>query len=125
MYRAGIEGILGLRREGADLVVDPRVPRAWPGFEARVTVGSTRYDIRVEAESHGEVGHALLDGVWIETAGPVRVPLDGMIHTLRISIGPKRAIAEQVGIRGARGERACFALLFNLDRPRSRLGLCR
>ena len=52
MYRAGIEGILGLRREGAALVVAPCIPRAWPGFEAEVKVGSTRYDIRVETSAH-------------------------------------------------------------------------
>ena len=36
MYRAGVEGILGIRREGAFLVVDPCIPAAWPGFEATV-----------------------------------------------------------------------------------------
>ena len=49
MYRAGIEGILGIRREGAVLVVEPCIPEAWPGFAATVEVSDTRYDIRVEA----------------------------------------------------------------------------
>ena len=51
MYRAGIEGILGMRREGAFLVVDPCIPPEWPGYEATVKVGDTRYDIRVVSPS--------------------------------------------------------------------------
>ena len=51
MYRAGIEGILGIRREGAFLIVDPCIPAAWPGFEATVRLGATRYDIHVENPS--------------------------------------------------------------------------
>jgi cyclic beta-1,2-glucan synthetase len=91
MYRAGIEGILGLRREGAVLVVDPCMPRAWPGFEAQVIVGSTRYDIRVEAVPHGEATQVLLDGVRIDATGAVRAPLDGASHTLLVGIDPNPA----------------------------------
>ncbi|MTW19340.1 glycosyl transferase [Rhodoplanes serenus] len=87
MYRAGVEGILGLRREGGELVVDPCLPAAWPGFEARVTVGSTRYEIRVEAAPPGAPAQASLDGVVMERRGrPVRVPLDGYPHALRIAV---------------------------------------
>ncbi|MFL9828683.1 GH36-type glycosyl hydrolase domain-containing protein [Rhodoplanes sp. SY1] len=87
MYRAGVEGILGLRREGAELVVEPCLPTRWPGFEARVTVGSTRYEIRVEAAPPGAPAQASLDGVVMERRGrPVRVPLDGYPHALRIAV---------------------------------------
>src|SRR5690606_4900718 len=48
MYRAGIEGLLGIRREGATLVIDPCIPADWPGFEATVRIASTRCDIVVE-----------------------------------------------------------------------------
>src|SRR3546814_19248000 len=75
MYRAGVEGILGIRREGSFLVVDPCIPTAWPGFEATVKVGSTHYDIRVEAPSHchRDASPAVLDGYRIQrTEGRVR-----------------------------------------------------
>ncbi len=39
MYRAGVEGILGIRREGASILVDPCIPAAWPGFEASDQTG--------------------------------------------------------------------------------------
>jgi len=88
MYRAGVEGILGIRREGAYLVVDPCIPDAWPGFEATVKVDATRYDIRVEQVAHGrrDASHAVLDGAPIDAAGGrVRVALDGGTHSLLLS----------------------------------------
>ena len=89
MYRAGIEGILGIRREGAFLVIDPCIPAEWPGFEATVRLGSAHYDIRVENPSHRcrGVSHAVLDGMPISCAeGRVRVPLDTGTHHLRLTI---------------------------------------
>src|SRR5260370_41981521 len=53
MYRAGVEGILGICREGDFLVVDPCIPDTWPGFEATVTMHSTRYEVRVESADEG------------------------------------------------------------------------
>ena len=85
MYRAGVEGILGLRREGAFLVLKPCIPAAWPGFEATVKVESSHFDIRMERQAHGrpEVSHGVLDGSRIACVeGCVRVPLDGGSHTL-------------------------------------------
>ncbi len=89
MYRAGIEGILGIRREGAFLVVDPCIPPKWPGFEVTVKVGSTCFDIRVENPSHAgrRVTQAVLDGVGISCSdGSVRVSLDGTVHSLVVSL---------------------------------------
>lgn len=85
MYRAGVEGILGIRREGAFLVVEPCIPDAWPGFEATVNVASTLYRIRVENPSPRarEDSDAVLDGARIHVAeGRIRVPLDGRTHCL-------------------------------------------
>ncbi|CAG4892407.1 GH36-type glycosyl hydrolase domain-containing protein [Paraburkholderia gardini] len=87
MYRAGVEGILGIRREGDFLVVDPCIPDAWPGFEATVNVHSTRYEIRVESAAARGVMRVLLDGASIDCdGGPVRGPLDAKSHTLVISL---------------------------------------
>jgi cyclic beta-1,2-glucan synthetase len=47
MYRLGIEAILGLRRQGDSLLVEPCVPRHWPGYTLRYRFGRTIYDIRV------------------------------------------------------------------------------
>jgi cyclic beta-1,2-glucan synthetase len=87
MYRAGIEGILGIRREGNFLVIDPCIPDTWPGFEATVSMHSTRYEIRVESADEPGVTSAMLDGASIECGdGQVRVPLDAGSHKLVISL---------------------------------------
>jgi cyclic beta-1,2-glucan synthetase len=87
MYRSGIEGILGIRREGAFLIVDPCVPSAWPGFEATVRVDTTHYDIRVDNSVQRGSGawSAVMDGDPLQRLGGcVRVPLDGRKHSLAL-----------------------------------------
>jgi cyclic beta-1,2-glucan synthetase len=48
MYRVGLEGILGLRRRGATLSIDPCLPQHWPSVELRFRYGSTRYTLTLE-----------------------------------------------------------------------------
>jgi cyclic beta-1,2-glucan synthetase len=89
MYRAGMESILGISREGDSLVVNPCIPASWPGFEAKVQIGSTCYKIRVETPSRRcrGVSRIVLDGSSINSSeGHARVPLDGGTHSLLISI---------------------------------------
>ena len=90
MYRAGIEGILGIRREGAWLIVAPCISAAWPAFSATVSLGSSQYRIEVDnpARRCRGITQAQLDGVPISHAeGGVRVPLDGQSHSLLITLG--------------------------------------
>ncbi len=83
MYRAGVEGILGLRRAGDQLIVDPCIPAAWPGFEATVAIGTTRYAIVVHNVADRATWDAELDGEpHRPTDGVVRVPIDGGRHRL-------------------------------------------
>lgn len=113
MYRAGIEGILGFRREGAFLVVDPCIPGTWPGFEAEVKVGSTRYEIRVKTAVHRDAARAVLDGVRVKLAKGegVRVALDGKSHTLLIAICIDAATdVDRLGDRQDAGQRSSLAV---------------
>jgi cyclic beta-1,2-glucan synthetase len=98
MYQAGLGGILGIRREGATLVIDPCLRREWPGYEARIEVGGTCYEIRVTAGvrcGHG-ISHAMLDGIALNgqpqgfAPGTLQVPLDGAVHSLELEtlLGP-------------------------------------
>jgi cellobiose phosphorylase len=89
MYRAGIEGILGIRREGDVLVIEPRIPRQWPGFSARIEVEGTSWEISVTAnfEDSDMYIHAVIDGVQAGVnSGPVRLPLDGGAHVLHLGM---------------------------------------
>jgi cyclic beta-1,2-glucan synthetase len=89
MYRAGVEGILGIRREGDCIVVDPRLPATWPGFQATVSVDGTCYVIEVVGNSKPSAGvvQARLDGNALHVgANGIRVPLDGGQHALRLAL---------------------------------------
>jgi len=86
MYRAGVEGILGLRRAGDELIVDPCLPAAWPGFEATVTIGTTRYEVVVRNRADRAAWDVELDGATYPASdGELRVPLDGGRHRLVVS----------------------------------------
>ena len=90
MYRAGIESILGLRRQGAFLLLDPCIPKHWPRFDIVFRYASARYEITVENPSGVSRGIATaeLDGQPL-TEKPLRVLLadDGKGHSLRVVLG--------------------------------------
>jgi cyclic beta-1,2-glucan synthetase len=47
MYRAGLEAILGVTREGSHLRIKPCIVGQWDGFELAVQFGATRYEIKL------------------------------------------------------------------------------
>ena len=47
-YKTGIENILGLRKEGDTLSLQPKVPTDWPSFTIRYRFGSSMYVIRYQ-----------------------------------------------------------------------------
>jgi len=89
MHRAGVEGILGIRREGDWLILDPCISREWPAFEATVTLGETRYAIRVEnpAQANQGIRQAQLDDSALDCSdGQVRLRLDGGQHRVLLTL---------------------------------------
>jgi cyclic beta-1,2-glucan synthetase len=64
MYRVGLEGILGLKKRGDTLYVEPRAPAAWKEYGIEYRHGGSRYVIVVQNE----------DGA---TNGAVEVTIDG------------------------------------------------
>ena len=87
MYRAGIEGILGITRRGNMLIVDPVLPPDWPGFEARIRLGASEYDISLTQIDPGTAASVCLDGKDITDDGnDICVPLDGNAHSLVIAL---------------------------------------
>ena len=90
LYRAGLEAILGFRLQGAFLLLDPCIPKAWPRFEIVFKYHSARYEIAVEnprGVGRG-VAYAEMDGKTLPD-GPPRVPLidDGGAHKVRLVLG--------------------------------------
>jgi cyclic beta-1,2-glucan synthetase len=90
MYRAGLEGILGLQRRGRTFSVAPCIPPSWPGFTIDWRVGSCRYHIEVDNPEHRSTGIAsiLLDGVEVN-ADAVPIADDGQAHTVRVTMGER------------------------------------
>jgi CheY-like chemotaxis protein len=95
LYRAATESLLGLRREGTTLRLDPCIPAAWPGYSASLRIGRTRWEIRVENPDGQTRGLAELtvDGRPVAGNG---VPLvdDGGRHLVRGLLGVPRSAAE-------------------------------
>ena len=48
MQRAGLVSILGLRKRGNQLRLDPCIPKDWPGFDLTIRHGAGLYRIGVE-----------------------------------------------------------------------------
>ena len=74
MYRAGIEGVLGLTRAGPDLVLDPCFPKAWPELNARIGHGNGRCDIIIL--NPNKTGHGI-EYAWLN--GKALPVLDGKV----------------------------------------------
>ncbi|HEX4533881.1 MAG TPA: glucoamylase family protein [Rhizomicrobium sp.] len=89
-YRVALEGLLGFRKQGSNLLLDPCIPKAWPSFGIVYRHGAARYDISVENPLGVNRGilAVKLDGT-ILTGKRALIPLvdDGATHTVQIVLG--------------------------------------
>jgi len=90
--------MLGFRLQGTQLLLDPCVPAAWPGYSLvyRRRGGQgmlTCYEIAVDNPAHAQRGvrHVELDGAPLaaDPGGAARIPLvdDGRRHVVRVTMG--------------------------------------
>ena len=90
-YRVAVEWMLGLRivtEQGKlSLVVDPCIPKRWPGFEMTYRHGRTVYRIRVENPRgvNRGVAHATLDDQRFDSM-PIPLADDGREHTVVVTM---------------------------------------
>ncbi|WP_240790304.1 GH36-type glycosyl hydrolase domain-containing protein [Rhodobacter sp. SY28-1] len=89
MYRAGIEGILGITRKGDRLCLNPCLPSGWTDVRVTITLGDACYSISLQREDgpgNGK-GSASLDGSDLQV-GPdgLMVPLQDGIHHLVVRL---------------------------------------
>jgi cyclic beta-1,2-glucan synthetase len=96
LHRAGLEWILGFRKRGSTLCIDPCIPRRWKGFEITYRHGRTLYRITVENPTGvcRGVSRVSLDGALLQ--GEALVPLsdDGRGHQVEVVLGPAMRAAE-------------------------------
>ena len=90
MYRAGIEGLLGLNREGATLVLNPCFPKAWPKLSATITLGLAQFEITIlnrASTGHGVVSAELDGTAMLVKANGVTLPLSNGRHEVIVTLG--------------------------------------
>ncbi|EJO59722.1 GH36-type glycosyl hydrolase domain-containing protein, partial [Burkholderia multivorans] len=95
LYRAGVEGVLGLRRHGDMLSIQPCIPLSWPGFRATLRHGASHYDIVVEnpGGASGGVSRLVVDGVRLAAGeAAVRLVDDGRRHSVVVTLGAAQAV---------------------------------
>jgi cyclic beta-1,2-glucan synthetase len=88
MYRLGVEAILGLRKEGDKLYIEPSIPNDWPAYEIEYRYGQTIYHILVENPRNISTGIAqiLLDGKKLDENAILLVD-DGVKHQVTVTLG--------------------------------------
>jgi cyclic beta-1,2-glucan synthetase len=88
MYRLGVEAILGLRKTGDRLRIEPCIPREWTSYRMTYRYDETVYKIEVENPESVNRGvkAILMDGEAVPEDG---VPLldDGDRHKVRVTLG--------------------------------------
>ena len=91
MYRVALEWQLGFRVQGTNLLLDPCIPRNWPGFEIVFRYRSARYEIEVKNPKgvcRGVVEIRLNDAT-LQDDRNFLIPLvdDGTTHRVRVILG--------------------------------------
>jgi len=90
MYRAGIEWLLGLRKRGDTLTIDPSLPAHWPGATIEYRHGDTRYVIDIENPGKvvGGVQRIEVDGAPLdEPKHGIALRDDRGTHRVRVVLG--------------------------------------
>jgi cyclic beta-1,2-glucan synthetase len=88
MYRLGVERILGLRRVGNALHIEPCIPTNWPGYRIDYRYGRSTYRIEVQSPHGASRGarEILLDRSPLSD-GWIPLTDDGATHDVRIRLG--------------------------------------
>ena len=85
LYRVGLEGILGFRKAGNQLTVDPRIPSSWGSFRITYRFRSATYVIDVVNPSHVSKGAARItcDGAQCDV---ISLEDDGKRHDVVVTV---------------------------------------
>jgi cyclic beta-1,2-glucan synthetase len=89
LYRAGLEWILGFRKHGSSLWIDPCIPGAWKGFEIDYRHGDALYRITVENPKSvcRGVSRINLDGARLPEGQPIPLNEDAREHQVQVVLG--------------------------------------
>ncbi len=88
MYRVTLEYLLGIRREGSYLRIEPCVPAAWSGYQVTRRIDGSEYVIQVENPENTGMGVRVLtlDGDEVD-GGQIRIVPNSGRHVVRVVLG--------------------------------------
>jgi cyclic beta-1,2-glucan synthetase len=91
LYRVTLERLLGFRVQGNVLLIDPCIPRYWPGFSIVFRYRTTQYEISVGnplSVCRGVLA-TRLDGEMLTGSSKSQIPLqdDGATHRVQVVLG--------------------------------------
>jgi cyclic beta-1,2-glucan synthetase len=90
-YRLAVEVILGIRRRGQTLEINPCLPESWNGFSARLQVGKSVYEIVVERhEGDSTESHVSVDGIRLQGLS-IELDQDGGTHEVLVTTATRTA----------------------------------
>ena len=81
-YRVGIEEILGIKKLGNKLKLDPKMPIAWDGFKMTYTYQDTTYNIQVKKADHDKM---IVDGKE-QSSTTIKLENDKATHKIEMYI---------------------------------------
>jgi cyclic beta-1,2-glucan synthetase len=98
-YQAAIRWLLGVRRNGSTISINPCIPAIWPQFSLDWRIGRTRYRFTVTnpAQRSCGIASATLDGKDVD---PAAIPFidDGAEHEVAVVLGTPRTTPAPVAV---------------------------
>jgi cyclic beta-1,2-glucan synthetase len=88
MYQGAVRALLGLKRNGRTISLDPCVPSVWPEYSVEWRIESTRYRFVVSNPEYRSCGivSAVCNGRPVDPAA-IPLVLDGGVHEVRVVLG--------------------------------------
>jgi cyclic beta-1,2-glucan synthetase len=96
LYRVGVEDLLGIRREGKTLRIDPCIPAEWKGFNVRYRFRKTDFliDVSNPTRSPQGVSRIVVDGV-VVVGDRIDLIDDGIEHDVKVEMAGARESADR------------------------------
>ncbi len=88
-FKAGLEFILGFKKRGDMIYINPCIPNYWEGFQISYKYRSTKYRIKVDNPDKvsSGVNYITLDGTKVKTEG-IKLINDENEHEITVIMGP-------------------------------------
>jgi cyclic beta-1,2-glucan synthetase len=87
MYRVGLESLLGFQKRADKLLIDPCIPKTWPGFSVTYRFGKSVYNIKVENPNSVERGVVSITVDGVDSTKGIELLDDGRTRSVTVTLG--------------------------------------